>query len=76
VTIAANTTYVASYFTTVGRYPFDGGYFATSGVNSGPLHAPSSGAAGGNGVYVYGTSGFPTNTFNATNYWVDVVLQP
>jgi hypothetical protein len=76
VTIAANTTYVASYHTTVGRYPFDGQYFATNGVDSGPLHAPSSGAAGGNGVYAYGTGGFPTNTFNATNYWVDVVLQP
>ena len=30
--------------------------------------------AGGNGVYVYGESAQPTNTFNATNYWVDVVF--
>ena len=31
-------------------------------------------AAGGNGVYKYGASGFPTQTFNASNYWVDVVF--
>ena len=40
--------------------------------------APSSTAAGGNGVYAYGgtnTAGiFPTNTFNAANYWADVVF--
>ena len=29
------------------------------------------GADGGNGVYRYGPSGFPDQTFNATNYWVD-----
>ena len=27
-----------------------------------------------NGVYQYGAGGFPNNTFNATNYWVDVVF--
>jgi hypothetical protein len=25
-------------------------------------------------VYRYGASGFPTDTFNATNYWVDAVF--
>ncbi len=31
--------------------------------------------AGGDGVYAYGsTSTFPTNTFKAANYWVDVVF--
>src|SRR5262249_4711856 len=30
---------------------------------------------GGNGVFHYGsTSGFPSDTFNSTNYWVDVVF--
>src|SRR5207248_1468167 len=29
------------------------------------------------GVYAYGSSNpFPNNTFNASNYWVDVVYQP
>ena len=39
-----------------------------------PLPALADGASGGNGVYKYGTSGFPTQTFNASNYWVDVVF--
>ena len=26
------------------------------------------------GVYLYGSGGFPTNTYLATNYWVDVVF--
>jgi hypothetical protein len=39
------------------------------------LSAPSNGASGGNGVYVYGAGGqFPSSSFNATNYWVDVVF--
>ena len=30
---------------------------------------------GGDGVYVYGSGGtFPTGSYNATNYWVDVVF--
>jgi hypothetical protein len=26
------------------------------------------------GVYLYGAGGFPTNSFQATNYWVDVLF--
>ncbi len=46
-----------------------------SDVN-GPLTALADGAGGGNGVYLYGAGGFPTQTYNATNYWVDVVFRP
>ena len=79
VSIAANTTYVASYHTT-GAYVATNNYFTTS-VTNGPLTAPSTAAvAGGNGVYAYGgtsTTGiFPTNTYGAANYWVDVVFTP
>ncbi|RZN16424.1 DUF4082 domain-containing protein, partial [Bradyrhizobium sp. Leo121] len=78
VSINANTTYIASYHTT-GAYVASGGGFS-SPVTSGPLTAPSSASAGGNGVYGYGgnsTTGlFPTNTFNSANYWADVVFQP
>ncbi len=75
VAITANTTYVASYYAPNGDYAADGGYFATAGVNSGPLHALADGADGPNGVYHYGTGGgFPTDSFSATNYWVDVVF--
>ena len=74
VAITANTTYVASYHTNVGGYSADGAYFANTGVDSPPLHALPSATSGGNGVYQYGATGFPTNSFNATNYWVDVVF--
>ena len=51
VPITANTTYVASYHTTVGRYAVSSSYFATTGVDNPPLHALSTTAGGGNGVY-------------------------
>ena len=42
-----------------------------------PLHALTNGVSGGNGVYAYGaSSAFPNQTWNAANYWVDVVFQP
>ena len=72
IAISPNTTYVASYFTPVGQYAFDGGYFASAFDNP-PLHALADGTDGANGVYLYG-GGFPTATFNKTNYWVDVVF--
>ncbi|TBG71146.1 DUF4082 domain-containing protein, partial [Rhizobium leguminosarum] len=78
VTIAANTTYIASYHTT-GAYVATNNFY-TSAVTSGPLTALSSAAAGGNGVYAYGGSAtvglFPNATFNAANYWADVVFRP
>jgi hypothetical protein len=76
VSIAANTVYVASYHTNVGHFSADQGYFAT-GVSNAPLQALSNGASGGNGVYAYGAGGvFPSNSYNSTNYWVDVAFTP
>jgi glucose/arabinose dehydrogenase len=76
VSISPNTTYVASYFAPVGRYSTDSGYFAGRTVTSGPLRALADGTDGGNGIYRYGAaSGFPTGTFNATNYWIDIVFR-
>ena len=76
VSIAANTTYVASYHTS-GFYVATGNFFATD-FTSGVLTAPSTTTAGGNGVYAYGGSSttgiFPTSTFGAANYWADVVF--
>ena len=50
--------------------------FASASVTNGPLTAPASSAvSGGNGVYAYGNSpSLPVNTYNANNYWVDVVF--
>ncbi|MFC7649843.1 DUF4082 domain-containing protein [Streptosporangium lutulentum] len=74
VAVTANTTYVASYHTTSGRYSVTRPYFNAQYTNE-PLFALANGTEGGNGVYNYSAvNTFPTNSFQATNYWVDVVL--
>src|SRR5215831_12414907 len=76
VSILANTPYVVSYFAPRGHYPDDTGYFA-SAVDNPPLHAFADGAGALNGVYVYGSSGgFPTQSWQSSNYWVDFVFTP
>jgi YVTN family beta-propeller protein len=76
IAVTAGTTYVASYFAPSGGYSYDPAYFASAAVTNGPLTAPQSSAvSGGNGVYNYGGSpSFPNATYNANNYWVDVVF--
>jgi hypothetical protein len=66
VTVTAGTTYVAAYYAPNGNYAFDAGYF-NSAVTNAPLTAPG----GSNGVYVYGSDAYPTNSWASTNYWVD-----
>lgn len=74
VAISANTTYVVSYHAPQGHYAVDENYFANQSVTSGSLTALQNGTEGGNGVYKYGSSVvFPNATYNASNYWVDVV---
>ncbi|WP_422923925.1 DUF4082 domain-containing protein [Singulisphaera sp. PoT] len=70
VPIAPGATYVAGYYAPNGGYAYTSGYFNSSGADSGPLHAP----AGNNGVFSYGAGGFPEQSYNGTNYWVDVVF--
>jgi hypothetical protein len=70
----ANTVYVASYHTDAGHISFDRHYFNT-GYHNAPLYAfASSEVASGNGVYHYGASAFPNQTYQASNYWVDVIF--
>ena len=69
VAIKAGTTYVASFFTSRGAYASTPSYFR-SRYDSGSLHVPANG-----GVFVYGSrSAFPNQTYNASNYWVDVAF--
>ncbi|KWV59592.1 Mo-co oxidoreductase dimerization domain protein [Rhizobium altiplani] len=73
IQITAGTTYVASYHTT-GSYVATADYFSTAHT-SGALTGLSSAASGGNGVFSYGTNTtFPTSSYQASNYWVDVVF--
>jgi hypothetical protein len=75
VAITANTVYVASYHTNAGHYSADQNDFAATGVDNPPLHALQNGISGFNGVYAYGSgSSFPTQGYNSSNYWVDVVF--
>ena len=71
VPVTAGTTYVASYHADAGHYAFTAGGLA-SAVTNGPLTALASG-----GVYAYGSANpFPSSSYNASNYWVDVVYSP
>jgi hypothetical protein len=71
VPVTAGPTYVASYHTNAGHYAFTSNGLA-SAVTNGPLTALASG-----GVYAYGSGNvFPSNSYNASNYWVDVVYSP
>ncbi|MFD3003072.1 DUF4082 domain-containing protein, partial [Pontibacter toksunensis] len=74
VAISANTTYVVSYHSSAGYYSADDLGFGQAIVN-GPLTGLQNGADGSNGVYRYtGTPAFPSNAYQASNYWVDVVF--
>jgi hypothetical protein len=72
VSINANTRYVATYYTPNGSYADDQNGFL-SNVTTGALSDSSS---GGNGVYLYAYSGLPTESWNASNYFVDVLFTP
>jgi hypothetical protein len=73
VAIAANQVYVAGYLVPNGHYSFTSAGFANPFDNP-PLHAVAN-TVSANGVYaVSSTQTFPTSSYNATNYWVDVLF--
>lgn len=81
VAITANTIYTASMFAANGVYPYTSNYFSSDVVNF-PLTAPEDGSApdglgwDGQGVFnTSNTSTYPFDSFNATNYWVDVAFR-
>ncbi|MPZ21532.1 MAG: DUF4082 domain-containing protein, partial [Luteitalea sp.] len=76
VAITAGAVYVVSYHTNTGHYSVDESYFLGQGADNPPLHALANGVSGANGVYAYGASTFPTNSWHGSNYWVDVVFSP
>ncbi|HEX2708063.1 MAG TPA: DUF4082 domain-containing protein, partial [Solirubrobacterales bacterium] len=75
VSIQANTTYVAGYLAPKGHYSANGPTLE-AGVKNPPLQALAN-STSANGVYAYGASSvFPTNTYQSSNYWVDVLFSP
>jgi hypothetical protein len=76
VSITNGTTYVAGYYAPNGHYAALAGGFGSGGVDNPPLHAVAN-SISANGVYLYGpSSAFPTSTYNASNYYVDVLFSP
>jgi hypothetical protein len=77
VAITAGTTYVAAYLAPSGRYSATSAAFGTAGVSNPPLQALVNEVSSEDGIYAYSSaSAFPTNSFNATNYWVDLMFAP
>ncbi|HEV7750722.1 MAG TPA: DUF4082 domain-containing protein [Baekduia sp.] len=75
VTVTAGTTYVASYNAPKGHYSATGQGFAAP-IDNAPLHSIAN-AVDPNGMYAYiyaGSPVFPYASYNATNYWVDVLF--
>ena len=76
IAVTAGTTYVAGYFAPNGRYSYSSAAFASSGLSNPPLLALAN-TTSANGVYNYSSeSSFPASSYNATNYWVDVMFAP
>ncbi|GEM_PF-1641994 len=76
ISIAANTTYVATYYVPSHSSYQLVPYALTNGVTAGPLTAPASASVGGNGVYGY-VNGFPTTgSARNSNFLVDVLFTP
>ena len=69
VAVSAGATYVASYFAPKGHFSVNRSYFAGA-YTSGPLSVPA-----GGGVFLYGAANaFPNQSYQNSNYWVDVVF--
>ena len=75
VPVTAGTTYVASYLAPNGHYSATSNGYNTMTTNP-PLYGLPN-ATTANGTYTYNTTPtFPTSSFNATNYYVDVIFNP
>jgi hypothetical protein len=71
VPIEPDQVHVVSYHSSTGTYAAANRFFTTNGaLTSGPLTAP----ADNNGVYVYGPTALPTETYEGSNYLADVVF--
>src|SRR5262249_44882080 len=64
----------AAYYTPNGQYA-DEYYGLSKAIVNGALAVGGSSSVGGNGVYYYGL-GFPRYTWEASNYYVDVLFTP
>ena len=76
VPITAGTTYIAGYHAPNGHYSVTS-RASTDGVQQPAAAAALADGTAGNGLYRYtATPVLPTNSFNAANYFVDVLYGP
>jgi hypothetical protein len=75
VAVTGNTPYIATYRAPNGHYAADPWKFSYTDVGSAPLVANRSTTTARNGLYRY-DGGFPTDSHNDTNYYVDVLFLP
>lgn len=77
IPIAAGVDHVVSYYAPAGGYAVDPAFFAAGDVVNGPLVGVGNTGSTPNGLFRYGSGGgFPTGSWNAGNYWVDVEFTP
>jgi hypothetical protein len=75
ISIAANTMYVAGYLAPKGHYSSTLNAF-TSAITNSPLVGLAN-STSVNGLYSYRTTlSFPVSSYQASNYWVDVMFTP
>jgi hypothetical protein len=75
IDLEAGSSYIVSYGTTQ-NYAFSGSFFGSDWTGpDGQLTAPADSGQTSNGVYAAGAvDQFPTQSYNASNYWVDVIV--
>ena len=70
VAVTAGSTYTVSYSAPDGLYAATPAFYAPGSWVNGPLTAP----VGGNGVFTTSLGAYPNQSWNNSNYWVDVVF--
>ena len=78
VPVTAGKVYVASYFAPQGHYAADVNELTDGqGLVTDPVYVPANSVTGGSGVYLYAANGgFPSNNYQQSNYYVDVIVAP
>lgn len=75
IPIAANTTYIAAYFSSLGNYTSTVFGLKTAIINP-PLTALADSTDGINGLYKYtNIPALPDGGYQANNYWVDIIAR-
>ena len=74
IPIAANTTYIAAYYSSLGNY-ISTVHGLKTAITNGPLTALADSTDGINGIFKYtNTPDLPDSGYLSSNYWVDIIF--